>query len=221
MKYKEAMAIGNVLDGIIKCSWAAIYDADGNKLFTLQDKRFQSRVLLANGVKTLEDNNYRNEEIDDKDNVALSLTFSEQGVSQSVCECRRYVDGYRVPVVLNKKVLRVFESARDIAESKYKSFKKILDELEKNPKEDTPWDNSYSTKLRNYTGHVEKWKNLLAKREKQIADIEAGKEFWVKVKAFEWYPLNTQNVSSEVRKAEADLKRAKQLLAASAVATVI
>lgn len=220
MKYKEAMAIGSVLDGVIKCTWAEIFDAEGNKVFTLQDKRFHDRMLTATGKKVLVDNG-NNEDIDSKDNVSLDLVYSEQGVSQSVCECRRYVDGYRVPVVLNAKVLRVFQSAMDTAEHKYSKYKEVLDGLLANPQEEHQWDISYSTKLQNARANVSKWSSLLEKREKQIADIEAGKEFWVKVKAFEWYPLNTQNVSSEVQQAEADLKRAKQLLAASAVATVI
>lgn len=204
MKYKEAMAIGNVLDGIIKCTWATIYDVDGNKVFTLQNRNFSKTVTSTTAYYEGRDSN-----IDRFDNIDLNLAFTRDKVFESVVTCRRYIDGYRVPVTINANVLSVLKHVVERSDEEHNALLSAMKSiLEKDPTA------LGATMIRQKLYKLER-------REKLVADIEAGKEFWVKVKAFEWYPLNTQNVSSEVRKAEADLKRAKQLLAASAVATVI
>lgn len=41
MEYREALHIGSKADGVIKCTYATIYDAQGNKLFSLQNVNAQ------------------------------------------------------------------------------------------------------------------------------------------------------------------------------------
>lgn len=200
MMYKEAMAIGNVLDGIIKCTWATIYDAEGNKVFTLQNRNFSKMYTSTTTY-------YEGKEssVNRFDDIDLNLAFTQDKVFESVVTCRRFVDGYRVPVTINANVLNVIKKAAD---RRRENRDKLLDTIEQYP-------TSFAANIARQRLYETE------RRDKQITDIEAGKEFWVKVKAFEWYPLNTQNVSLEVQQAESDLKRAKQLLAVSAVATVI
>lgn len=197
MKYKEAMAIGSVVDGVIKCTWAMVYDAAGNKVYSLQNRNYSKDTTVAY---------YEGGNGDVKGgDVSLNLAFTQQRVFESVCTARTYVDGYKVPVTLNANVLSAFRQ----------SVKNMQTQIERMEKIDATLVHP------RYASYISGLKAGIELRQKQIADIEAGKEFWVKVKAFEWYPLNTQGISSEVEQAEAELKRAKQLLAASAVATVI
>lgn len=41
MKYREALQVGTQAEGTIQCTFATIYDKDGNALFSLQRKRFE------------------------------------------------------------------------------------------------------------------------------------------------------------------------------------
>ena len=50
MKYREAFAIGSVCEGTIQCTYATIFDANGNGLFSLQhNKTMRSYKYLPDG----------------------------------------------------------------------------------------------------------------------------------------------------------------------------
>lgn len=56
MEYREALHIGSKADGVIKCTYATIYDAQGNKLFSLQNVNAQYGVEYEGGYSEGESN---------------------------------------------------------------------------------------------------------------------------------------------------------------------
>lgn len=162
MTYNEAMAIGSAADGVVKCTYAMIYDRDGNRVFSMNN---------------------------------ANLKISDQGIVQAFCHTERYVDSDFIPVKLHTNVLKRLQQDRAMIQRRIDVNTGVVSDL---------------------------YKMEADRRSKQIADIEAGREFYVKQVAVDWYPLNSNGVSrEELAQAEAELKRAKQILTASAVATVI
>lgn len=49
MTYKEALHIGSKADGVIKCTYATIHDAQGNRLFSLQNMDAEYGVTYKSG----------------------------------------------------------------------------------------------------------------------------------------------------------------------------
>lgn len=56
MEYREALHIGSKADGIIKCTYATIYDATGKALFSMQNVNAQYGVTYEGGYSEGESN---------------------------------------------------------------------------------------------------------------------------------------------------------------------
>ena len=75
MEYREALHIGSKADGVIKCTYATIHDAQGNRLFSLQNVNAQYGVTYEGG--------YREGESTKQDMIITQLTpdvyFADSG----------------------------------------------------------------------------------------------------------------------------------------------
>lgn len=193
MHYKEAMSISSVVDGAIKCTYAMLYDKEGNRVFCLQNKNFGKTIVDINR-HFYEDAEPKDvDEImpqGEYDSLKLSILSTASGVKEPVCVAKRYVDGYRVPVILTTPVEKLFERVVAAAERYHER------------KQDK--ESEY----------------LLNRRKQQLADIRSGKEFYVKVKTMEWHPTNIINLSSDLVKKSQALKKAKNIMAVSSAVTI-
>lgn len=259
MKYKQAFCCSNAVDGIIKCTWAKIYDENGDTVFTLVNKRFTKDTIVPAGdyyhnqFGETSDEHYTTSVIGQEDRLDLDLAWTSARIFEPVVKCTEFVDGYRVPVQLysanvgvafknsladvsytvnrNRARKLLWNRNEDAAYSRGsyamldgmtdEQVEKYIDSLVDDAKKSIPWDlvmqgASY------YGRNDERMEYLLARRLQQIEDINNGKTFWVKVKCFDWYPIDAKVPSkAEVQRAAEEVRKAKLILAAAAASTVI
>lgn len=107
MKYKEAMCMASSVDGIIKCTWAKVYDAEGNDVFTLVNNRFSKETVIPVGEDYYHDRDgmqqdvhYDVQESGSGTQISMDLAWTTEKIFEAVVNCTEFVDGYRVPVTL-------------------------------------------------------------------------------------------------------------------------
>lgn len=229
MRYDDALAIGTVVEGIIKCTWAMVYDENGNKLFALQAHRYQ---VAAAGVTVdyLGDKIATGEKID-TDN--LYLTTTDSGISEAVVCANKYVYAYKVPVILTSQVADFLNMCIKQLQCQIEDCQKILriysediTNLEAAFIEDVPGSiqEKYEAALNRKQAVEKRIAELVAKqnnRKSQLERVKAGGYFYVKPKAFEWFPVNSNNITSDLQKKKQAYDTAKKILAVSAATIVI
>ena len=205
MWYKAALGFGNS-EGTIQCTYAIIYDADGNKLFALQRKGFEKR---SGGMSTQqnawlqEENGNGNYDQDISNWGGLVYTGSSQeglfywdsGSAMTDFATTGYLT-IDFPLVLAKewsgeRLVPVTLLPEAVAFIK-RTLTSIQGRTMKNPK----------------------WIELANR-------LNTTETFYVKPAAFNWHPIDIRVNTGRLKKAEENLNKAKALLAAAGVATIL
>lgn len=204
MWYKAALSFGKA-EGTVQCTYAIIYDKEGNKLFALQRKNFENR----SGGMNAQQNAWFQEEFengnygwDAANNGAMVYTgASQEGLFywDSGSAQTEFTDtGYLTidfPLVLAKEWSGERLVPVTLLPEAVGYIKRTLQ--------------SVQTRR-----HREKW-IALAER------LNEYETFYVKPAAFNWHPIDVSIKTEQLKKAENDLNAAKAILAAAGVATII
>lgn len=192
-KYADALAIGTAAEGVIKCSWAAIYDSTGKRIFTLQNRNFSRETIVP-----VEDQIWDKSDPGDVNmgTYALNLAWTTDRLFEPVVVARNYHYDYRVPVELTPNA--------KVAMLNILKLKKAW------------WERKTADPVL-----AERFAKMAAQTQKTIDYITNLTTVYVKPKAFVWYPLNTFAIDgADVEAAKRAYDQSKKLLAVSA-ATII
>lgn len=202
--YTESLSIGTVAEGIIKCSWATIYDKDGAKIFTLQNRNFSRETIIPDKDRVW--NKVDPGDFTGNANYALNLAWTTERLFEPVVVAREYHKGRMVPVELTPNAKLA-----------------ILDILRLKKK----WWESKIEAAKNSKHYVDQ--KLLARLESEANRTQAAIDYvsnlttvYVKPKVFTWYPLNTFALTgTDVEEAKQAYEKSKKLLAVSAATIII
>lgn len=204
MYYKEAFAIGSVIEGTIKCTFAEVYDSAGQKLFSFQNKNF-SRDIIAPDTSNRYD---RHDEGSVKnDNFYLNLAWTSERVFEAVVTADQYMYDYKVPVQLNSNATALIQKTLELRIEKYNAF------LEK-------YDGQYDSLTPRMKSVVDAQRSYMMETQRKL-DLLMGNGLYVKPKAFDWHPLNTRTIDSEYNEAKRKYEQAKTIMAVSAASIII
>ena len=240
MKWREAHTIGNKAEGIIRCTYARIYDKAGNVLFSLQRVAAEDHPVLAGnsltgdlymigreaderGVFTWREGNYNEGEKADI-NFDLPLVVTS-GVS----------DGKLVPATLTDKareiIITSLQNTRKVIRFDiYRVWDVSVDNQHKagdREKVAQQYSNQIPEKYKQSkaTYHYE-WEQVNVLRptyQKLIEILDRGEVVYIKPAAFDWEPLDIKAMSldEEIAKAKKKMDAAKAAMIAAGVATLL
>ena len=232
MTYREAFKIGSRCDGIIRCTYACLYDRDGKALFSLQRKQASYETQpgmmfdINSGIVT-----YAGRDADIQGAITYDLPLV---IADHVSDERL------VPAHMTDQAIEIITNAcAKIRAIKYIIY--MVNDLtgEKTKMQETynltQSDQNYWLRKRTQTYHHEIEKeDAIAPKYRRLSEIlEKRETVYIRPLAFDWAPLNIENatITNEngeivnlniaVEQAENKLKQAKTLLALSAAATLI
>lgn len=260
MRYDEAFSIGSVIEGIIKCSWAEVFDENDKKIFSMQNRNFSPTLCVP-------EKRYDKTDIlaDTKsETYALNLAWTNKRVFEAVVTADTYRYDYKVPVSLtsnaavlvaeivtlrNKKYNEKIETLNEqlnegyawlienkqLAQSEIDKMQKLVDgntiqpyekeryrqEIEKYQKYIQRLDEVEAEKYGRVLEDLRRYQSFVDENNTLIDGLEAGKIFYIKPKAFEWYPLNTNNVVKSYEEAKRKYEQAKTIMAVSAASIIL
>lgn len=168
MEYREALKIGSRAEGIIKCTYAELFDKNGKKLISLQN-------YIPHGP----DPTYQ----------LACVEITEISNSRLVpCYLLNNAFDYIV-AVLSKRVAK--KEKVDETDAMYESTRRILEELIKSGK--MPKTQNTAKAI------IEKvnYKDILKCIQRQVLN---GEPFYIKPAAFDWFPINTDNMKDSDKK---------------------
>lgn len=216
MTYQEALTIGSKAEGTIKCTYATLYDKNGNPLFSIQKSkpyRWTSNLYDENGVYTGIDEEHLKQFVEVAEtrfgdgflySMELAIVEVEGNVSDSkLVPCTLLYDTY------------VYLANAIMASHKYPiTIKEVTQLSEDGLQGKTPTTAvTYRTVGYNYK---KKYKDLLKLLQLHVTK---GEPFYIKPIAFDWHPtqVRDQNYSDDsamarLREKESRLKKAKRML---------
>lgn len=202
MEYREALHIGSKADGVIKCTYATIYDAQGNKLFSLQNVNAQYGVTYEGGYSEGESNK--------QDMIITQLTpdvyFADSGfggVTSGDADIRGGIT-MKVPLV----EITTISNARLVPAKLTAEGKKLIINACKNVRV------------------------VNAKYKKLIEVLESNQTIYVKPAAFDWHATDVKNATivdqdgktidldAAIEQAKKKMDTAKALLAGAAITNI-
>lgn len=214
MDYREALHIGSKAEGVIKCTFARLYDRPVSKdehvpkhLFSLQRRNAGKLVYYPNGdmssAPQLVTDENRNgvwfEHADEDGYIAIDLP---------IVTVSEIADGVVVPAQFTPEAVEILRDAM----SKVKARKWIIyrvwdvdtpgkakgerEEMAHTFSWSESWEHAWFKKdTDNY--HHEVWTETVTipRFERIIKIIESGEPIYIKPAAFEWYPLDVKNTT--------------------------
>lgn len=225
MRYDRAFSIGSAIEGTIKCTWAEVFDAEDNKLFSLQNRNFSRKTVIPDG-NTRFDGSIQTEEHNyfmTGDTYLLNLAWTNAEVFEAVVTATKYVYAYKVPVTLTAGAIATISmfirTKIAIQEEKVNGWKQTVELLEKAHAgtEDVLILAKIAEAKRMYSHYASGLQHL----QNKLAFFTSGKEVYVKPKAFDWHPLNTNSIVADYSAALAEYEKAKRIMAVSAASIII
>lgn len=240
MRYAAAFKIGAVCEGMIQCTYATIYDADGKGLFSLQrTKAMRGYTRTSDSgvlITELNDNVYfdnqgarswRDTEIGGGITIDLPLVFATE-----------HSDDTLVPAYLTAEAIDIIGRALEKMKTTRYTIYRVADytttEMEKGEREvvkvryDWSGGRDYNKNNNDHRYHyeVEVEKDIVNPRYQRVRDIiNEGGIVYVKPAAFKWTPVDGYNatitdengktikLADALEAAEKKVARAKAILA--------
>lgn len=240
MNWREAHTIGNKAEGIIKCTYARIYDKAGKALFSLQRVDAEDHPVLAGNAQT-GDLYMIGREADERTVFQWTEGWSHEGEKAQInfdlplVVTAGVADGKLVPATLTDK-------AREILISSLQNTKKVIrydiyrvwdittgNEHKAGDREKVAqqYSNQIPEKYKQSkaTYHYERESvNVLRPTYQTLIDIlDRGDVVYIKPAAYDWEPLDIKatDLDDEIAKAKRRMDAAKAALIAAGVATII
>lgn len=219
MKYREAFAIGSVCDGMIKCTFATIYDESGMGLFSLQRKDTEKGITWKGGYS---DNSTWNDAIIYQAQPNLYFVDSGHGGASSGDAKIRGAIGFDMPLVqiteissrrlvpakLTEEAIEIIIKActdvkvtkfnvwRIYDSDKYKALgkeRKLMEEVYYMPQSKRDYWKQSDTE--DYHHEIES-ERVISPKYVRLAEVLQNREtVYIKPDAFEWNPTDTRNAS--------------------------
>lgn len=202
MEYREALHTGSKADGVIKCTYATIHDAQGNRLFSLQNVNAQYGVTYEGG--------YREGESTKQDMIITQLTpdvyFADSGfggVTTGDADIRGGIT-MKVPLV----EITTISNERLVPAKLTTEGAKLIINACKNVRV------------------------VNAKYKKLIEILESNQTIYIKPSAFDWYATDIKNATivdqdgktidldTAIAQAKKKMDAAKALLAGAAITNI-
>lgn len=202
MEYREALHIGSKADGVIKCTYATIHDAQGNRLFSLQNVNAQYGVTYEGG--------YREGESTKQDMIITQLTpdvyFADSGfggITSGDADIRGGIT-MKVPLV----EITTISNERLVPAKLTTEGAKLIINACKNVRV------------------------VNAKYKKLIEILESNQTIYIKPSAFDWYATDIKNATivdqdgktidldTAIAQAKKKMDAAKALLAGAAITNI-
>lgn len=202
MKYKEALHTGLKADGVIKCTYATIYDAQGKALFSMQNVDAEYGVTYEGG--------YKEGESTKQDMIITQLTpdvyFADSGfggVTSGDADIRGGIT-MKVPLV----EITTISNERLVPAKLTTEGAKLIINACKNVRV------------------------VNAKYKKLIEVLERNETIYIKPAAFDWHPTDVKNATivdkdgktidldAAIEQAKKKMETAKALLAGAAITNI-
>lgn len=236
MRYADAFKIGSKIEGVIQCTYATIYDAAGNGLFSLQRTK---KTLTGNWLYE-----WRGDDVYFDNQGDRSYVDAEIGggitVELPMVQATEYSTDTLVPAKLTYEAVDIISNAlRKMKRTRYTIYR-VADY-------DTPKQNKGErvvVRVQYYTVYIDEWNRnnndhryhyevevepnvIIPRYQKLIEILESGETVYVRPAAFRWTPLDGINatitgedgveikLSDALEKAKQRYENAKAILAAA------
>lgn len=207
MTYRESLKIGSSAEGIIKCTYARLYDKNGNNLFSLQRKKAGRYVYYPGNdtsaaPKILEDKSRSGvwfEHADEDGYIAFDLPMV------TITEIS---DDRLVPAVFTPEAIEVIRTAMEKVRAYKFTVYRVWDaetpgvrKGDRKAMQSTyvwsqAWKDGWRAKDTDYFHHEFVQENVINPRfEKLIDIITSGENIYIKPAAFEWYATDVKNAT--------------------------
>lgn len=243
MRYKAALAIGHA-EGTIQCTYAMIYDKNGNKLFALQRRNFrpdwEEIVRLNSGNSSYDKSGslnivtytgYGGEGIIGWDTGSAQTEMTETAYitfDMPLVRAKKWSNDQLVPVTLLYDAIAYIKQTLASAKD-YKMYQLCkpdgsVEKLVLDKEEADKWsaDHDYENAVRIVYQKLPRWTKI----SEALNDTDT---FYVKPAAFDWQPVNILNtidsdgipIAEKVRVSKEALDRARKILIASTATLAI
>ena len=214
MDYREALHIGSKAEGVIKCTFARLYDRPVSKeeqnlkyLFSLQRRNAGKLVYYPNGdmsvaPQLVADGNRDGvwfEHADEDGYIAIDLP---------IVTVSEIADGVVVPAQFTPEAVEILRDAMSKVKARKFTVYRVWDVDTPGKKKDEreamqstytwsqAWENSWKAKdTDNYHHEVASETVVNPRFERLIEIVESGEPIYIKPAAFEWYPLDVKNTT--------------------------
>lgn len=214
MDYREALHIGSKAEGVIKCTFARLYDRPVSKeeqnfryLFSLQRRDAGKLVYYPNG-----DMSVAPQLVTDKNRDGVWFkNANEDGyiaIDLPIVTVSEIADGVVVPAQFTPEAIEILRDAMSKVKSRMWIIYRVWDvdtpgkakgereAMAKTYAWSESWEYAWIKKdTDNY--HHEVWTTEVTnpRFERMIEIIESGEPIYIKPAAFEWYPLDINNAT--------------------------
>lgn len=217
MEYREALHTGSKADGVIKCTYATIYDAQGKALFSMQNVNAQYGVTYEGG--------YREGESTKQDMIITQLTpdvyFADSGfggVTSGDADIRGGIT-MKIPLVeiitiSNERLVPaklttegaklIINACKDVRAYRY--IIKALVRLQSGTETETTIQTTYTMPKQEQLNQIQAAKKAIKvwvetdyvinpRYEKLSEVLESNQTIYIKPSAFDWYATDIKNAT--------------------------